>query len=334
MKLEEIGEFGLIEKIRKSMPLPCKPVIVGIGDDAAAVMPEKGSLVLITSDMFLEGIHFDRSFSDPFHIGFKALAVNISDVAAMGGKPTAAIISIGLPQDITVEEVEGLFDGIKESSREFGISVAGGDTCRSVSGLILSITLLGEVEEDLMVLRSNAKVGDAIFVTGILGDSAAGLELLRKSSQFTSHSSRSLIERHLMPHPKIDEGRMIAENKWATAMIDISDGLLSDLSHICDESGTGAEIYLERVPLSSELREVAEEMKRDPLSLALKGGEDYELLFTSPKDKAEEVMNARIKGKPLAAMIGEVIKGERVLIDESGKRHPFVPEGYDHFRRR
>jgi thiamine-monophosphate kinase len=332
MKLSEIGEFGLIQRIRESLPLPNKQVILGIGDDAAAVRPSSGSLIIITSDMFLEGIHFDYSFSTPFQIGFKALSVNISDIAAMGGIPTAALISIGISGNATVEEVDGIFDGIEEVARIYRVSIVGGDTCRSKAGLILSIALLGEVEAGLMIKRSGAKPGDAIFVTGTLGDSAIGLEILKTRLQTPNSRLQSLIERHLLPKPRIEEGKVIAKNRWATAMIDISDGLLSDLNHICDESGVGAEIYQERIPISSELREMAAEMKRDPLSYVFKGGEDYELLFTVPKDKAEEVVMAEFMGRPFASLIGEVTQNERVLIDEYGKRHTFIPSGYDHFR--
>lgn len=332
MKLSEIGEFGLIQRIRKGVPLPQESVILGIGDDSAALRPPSGALILLTSDMFLEGIHFDPSLSNHFQIGFKALSVNISDIAAMGGRPTSALISIGLSVDTSVEEVDSIFDGIKEAARGYGISIIGGDTCRTSSGLLLSIALLGEVEEGLMIMRSGARIGDSIFVTGTLGDSAMGLEILKTRPQTPDSRLRTLIERHLLPRPRIGEGRIIAENKWATSMIDISDGLLSDLNHICDESGVGATIYQNRIPLSEELKQIAAEMKIDPLLYALRGGEDYELLFTVPKGKTEEVAKAEFKGRPFATMIGEVIKDERVLIGKDGKSRPFVPLGYNHFR--
>ncbi|MBI5199227.1 MAG: thiamine-phosphate kinase [Nitrospirae bacterium] len=333
MKLSEIGELGLIQRIKEGLPLPHEQVILGIGDDAAALRHPPGSLVIITSDMFLEGIHFDRALFTKFQIGFKALSVNISDIAAMGGRPTAALISIGLPANISVKDVDSIFEGIEESAKEYGVSIIGGDTCRSRSGIILSIAVLGNVEEDLMVRRSRAKLGDAIFVTGTLGDSAMGLEILKSRLRVTGHGSRSLIEKHLLPKPRVEEGRIIAKNKWATSMIDISDGLASDLSHICDESAVGAEIYHDGIPISFELKEMADKLERDPLYYALRGGEDYELLFTVPMDRVEEVIKAEVEGRPLAAMIGNVIKDDRVLIDKDGRRHTLSPIGYNHFKK-
>lgn len=333
MKLSEIGELGLIQRIKEGLPLPPEQVILGIGDDAAALRHPPGSLVIITSDMFLEGIHFDRALSTKFQIGFKALSVNISDIAAMGGSPTAALISIGLPANISVKDVNSIFEGIEESAKEYGVSIIGGDTCRSRSGIILSITVLGNVEEDLMVRRSGAKLGDAIFVTGTLGDSTMGLELLKTRLQTPDPRLQTLIERHLLPRPRVKEGEIIAKNRWATSMIDISDGLASDLCHICDESGIGAEINLEKIPISMELRKIANKLKKDPISYALTGGEDYELLFTVPEDKIEEVIKARIGERHLATMIGNVIKDDRVLIDKDGRRHTLFPTGYNHFKK-
>lgn len=331
MNLSEIGEFGLIRRIRATLPHPHEPVILGIGDDAAAIRQKSGYLTIITSDMFLEGIHFDYSLSDSYQIGSKALLVNISDIAAMGGRPTSVLISVGLPEGISTEDFDGIFNGLKESARRYGISIVGGDTCRSESGLILSIALLGEVEEGIMVLRSGAKKGDAIFVTGTLGDSAMGLELLKKKVRGQGSGVRTLIERHLLPNPRVEEGEVIAKNKWATSMIDISDGLTSDLCHICDESGAGARIYKERIPISPELKEASALFKTDPLSYALRGGEDYELLFTVSEDKVEDVMKAEIAGRPLATMIGEIVEGERTIIDRDGNKNYLVPSGYDHF---
>lgn len=338
MRLRWLGEFGLIKRIKKALPPPDKSVILGIGDDAAAVRHSSEAVTLITSDMLLEGIHFDSSLSSHFDIGFKALSVNISDISAMGGKPTLAIASIGISEKTSLKEIDDIFEGLKKASMPYGISIIGGDTCRSSLGLILSITLLGEIEEDLLVSRSGARRGDAIFVTGTLGDSAMGLELLKKGSVpakagITVHSSQFLIERHLMPKPRVEEGRRIARNKWATSMIDVSDGLLSDLLHICEEGSVGARIYEERIPLSAPLKKVASRLNKDPLGYALRGGEDYELLFTVPEKKVGEVMKAKLRGRSLATLIGEVVKRERVLIDKKGRKKPLLPLGYDHFSR-
>jgi len=334
MKLEELGEFGLIERIRRSFAKNTFQAPIGIGDDAAALLCSRGSLLLSTTDMLIEGVHFDLDTTDLFSLGWKSAAVNVSDIAAMGGSPRFGLVALGLPPGITVEQVEEFYRGFGRLAGMHGMVLVGGDTCASRSGLIISVTVLGEAKRKEIVVRSGARPGDLVFVTGKLGDSAAGLELLNQGagvrgqgSGGKSQGARRLIEHHLRPVPRVVWGRKIAQAGVASAMIDVSDGLSSDLGHICDESGVGAEIAAERIPLSRELTAMRG-LSRPPLAYALSGGEDYELLFTLPSAKRNKLRSLRIP----AQSIGVITKGpERVLIDAQGRRTPLTPSGYDHF---
>ncbi|MBI4697757.1 MAG: thiamine-phosphate kinase [Nitrospirae bacterium] len=329
--LSYLGEFGLIEKIRnKSSSLPPE-VLKGIGDDAAAVNFRAGK-VLMTTDMLLEGIHFDLSFTTYYQLGHKTVAVNVSDIFAMGGIPKYFLLSVGIPKNSKPGDIDDLYSGIREASGRFGVSVIGGDTCASENGLVLSGTLVGHA--DKIILRSGAREGDNIFVTNTLGDSAMGLFLLQGQGsrvqgtvrrnrngnlRFKNLNSRhvlTLIKKHLMPEPAA-----VRNTSRITSMIDISDGLLIDLSHICDESNTGAIIYRDSIPISRELSEIAGILGEDPMRFALTGGEDYALLFTSPS-----------KFRTNAVKIGKIIRKGRYIADSEGRKMPFAAEGYEHFK--
>jgi|Deesub1362A_J573_1020465.scaffolds.fasta_scaffold06563_1 thiamine-monophosphate kinase len=317
MQLSKIGEFGLIKRIDRLCKGRSKRLVLGIGDDAAAIKSLQG-FTLITSDMLIEGIHFDLTYITFYQLGYKALAVNMSDIFAMGGKPKFFLMNIGIPERFDSRDVEEIYGGMIELAERFGVAVIGGDTSVSRRGLLLSGTLIGEAKD--IIRRSGARPGDGIFVIGTLGDSAMGLELLRKTGKRIQvkrdHYSHSLIKRHLLPEP-----RPLRRTDKVTSMIDISDGLLIDLGHICDASNVGAVIYKERIPLSEELINVASAMKKDPFDYALRGGEDYALLFTSPS-----------KDKKGATRIGEIIKKGRYIIDEKRRKTPFKLEGYEHFK--
>jgi len=312
MRLSKIGEFGLIKRIRNSCKVFSPDILKGIGDDAAVVR-SAAKKVFITSDMMLEGVHFDLSFTTFYQLGYKVMAVNISDIFAMGGSPKYFLLSLGIPRDYDSESIDELYSGLMNAARRFGIAIIGGDTCTSMHGLVASGTLLGEA--DRVIYRSGAKIGDGIFVTDTLGDSAMGLMLLK--SQELKVKGQKLKRRHLMPDPK-----PLKNTEGITAMIDISDGLLIDLSHICDESKTGAIIYKNKIPISRELRKISQLLGRDPLEFALRGGEDYVLLFTAPADFKTD-----------AVRIGEIIKKGRFIINEKGEKTPFKAEGYEHFKK-
>jgi len=326
MQLSRIGEFGLIKKLRhKCINIP-KEILAGIGDDAAAIK-QGNRKILITTDMLLEGIHFDLSFTTFYQLGRKFLAVNISDIFAMGGVPKYFFISIGIPKNYKQEDINELYAGILKIAGKCGIAIAGGDTCASRQGLILSGTLVGNA--DKIITRAGARAGDGIFVTSTLGDSAMGLQLLRgqragirgqnlktgnwKLGNLDSKKVLPLIGKHLTPEPA-----PLKKTSGVTSMIDISDGLLIDLNHICDESRVGAVLYKDKIPVSRELVYAAKTLKKDPLDFALKGGEDYALLFTAPPDMATT-----------AFKIGEIVRSGRFIIDENGRKRKFRPEGYE-----
>jgi len=331
LSLTDLGEFGLIDLIARKVR-PSSAVRIGIGDDAAAFQWHTNCLALTTTDMLLEGVHFDLSFCDPFRLGRKALAVNLSDIAAMGGRPRSFLLTLAIPETISVDFLNDFSSGLLDSADEFGVTLIGGDTCASRCGLVIGITLYGEQEELKLTQRGTARPGESIFVTGYLGDSALGLKLLQKG-----HREGNAISRHLDPTPRVHEGLALAEAGLTCSMIDISDGLLSDLGHITGKSAMGARLYLDRIPLSQEYSEHfgSEHFGSDlheRYTLALGGGEDYELLFTAPTyRKCEIEMLFRKIGTPVSE-IGEItaVPGIRLLSPEGETVHG-IATGYDHF---
>jgi thiamine-monophosphate kinase len=330
MKLSELGEFGLIRRIRALAPRRSGRVKTGIGDDAAVLRQTPSELLLATTDMLIEGVHFDPTYTDFYSLGWKSAAVNLSDIAAMGGRPRYCLTSLGISRSCTAEQIMKFYRGCAAALRKYGAVLIGGDTCSSPGGFIVSITLLGETEGKRRLLRSGARPGDHIFVTGALGDAAAGLELLQNGGAARSRAARTLIERHLRPLPRVEWGRAIAKIQGAHAMIDISDGLSSDLAHVCEESGVGALVRSDAIPLSGELRARCSRLKQEPLWYALHGGEDYELLFTASPAKTAALRKLDI---PLFE-IGSITRGRSCLItDGHGRKKRLQPAGFDHFRK-
>lgn len=325
MLIKKIGEFGLINRISSKFSCSRHGVIVGIGDDCAILPPPKRRFQIATTDMLIEDVHFRLRTATPFQIGWKSLVASISDISAMGGEPTFAFISIGLPKTATVELVDGIYEGIKEASRIYSIDIVGGDTVSSPQ-VVINITLLGETDE--YVLRSGAKPGDAILVTGDVGGASAGLEILEQGLPLED------TRKHLMPVPRLQEGKLLAKSGFLSAMIDISDGLASEIYHICEQSKTGAQIYKQLIPLSDNVLDVSKMTGKDPYSFALYGGEDYELLLTCDADKIEQLthlfsasFNTRL------TYIGKLTDdvGVITLEDENGTCVPIARQGYNHF---
>jgi len=312
MEIGDIGgEFKLIERITKK-----GGAIVGIGDDAAVMEPPKRRLQLITCDMLCEGDHFRLDWASPKQIGEKVMEVNVSDIAAMGGEPTYAVIALSLTEKTDVEFMDGLYEGIYASCERHGFKLIGGDTTRG-KACTVSVTVLGEVEKENLSLRSDAKVGDLICVTGYLGGSTAGLNLLLRGVEGDTKD-------HLEPRCRLNAARMIAPH--CNAMIDVSDGLASEVGHICDESGVGARVYKDRIPLSASTKDSAEKLGMDPYEFALSGGEDFELVFTIPE---ERILNIEVNC-PIT-VVGEIVDGKegRTLISGDGEQP--LEGGYDHF---
>jgi len=294
--LHRIGEFGLIQDLRRHFGRTGPSVLRGIGDDAAIIRLPANHLLLLSTDLLAEGIHFDLATATFEDIGYKAAAANLSDIAAMGGVPQHMLVAVAIPGSRKPSDIERLYRGLMRACRLYGVELVGGDTSASRQGLFIGVTVTGIAEPGQALTRDGANVGDLLYVTGTLGDSLAGLNILRTrirtkgkagKRQHARHLSY-LIERHLCPTPRIEEGQLLATHHLATAAIDLSDGLAGDLAHVCEESGVGAEIEIAEVPLSSACRWYAAAHHLDPFRLALTGGEDYELLFTvSPANRAK-----------------------------------------------
>jgi len=326
VNLKELGEFGLIDRFAAGVADKAS-VRIGIGDDAAAFEPAEGHLSLVTSDMLIEGVHFDLALCDPLTLGRKSLAVNLSDLAAMGATPRYFLLSLAIPAALTVEFLDGFIAGIMQRAEQFGVTLVGGDTCSSKGGLVISVTAIGEQLPELVVRRSGARPGDLLFVTGTLGDSALGLKLLRKGER-----RGLLVERHLDPEPRVAAGILLAEAGVATAMIDVSDGLLADLGHILRLSNVGARVELKNVPLSPGYTEEISRLAGDPFSLALGGGEDYELLFTAPPLLKDRVITLMAECGVAVSLIGEITASGRLsVINVDGEEYQAAQRGYNHF---
>ncbi len=333
MRINDLGEFGFIDRIRKGCLNRKSGVMAGIGDDCAVLKSPDGSAILLTTDMLVEGVHFLRQYASPFLLGRKSLAVNISDIAAMGGNPKEALVAIAIPKHSEIEFLDGLYDGIKSMAAEYDINLLGGDTVSSPKDLVISITLMGDAAEDEVLYRSGAAVGDIIFLTGTVGSSAAGLDLAIKNRQFDDKNL--LLAAHFEPVPHVKAGRIIAISKIANSLIDVSDGVSSDLRHICEESGTGAIIEFDKVPLTGSFREYCEKFGLALEKLALHGGEDYVLLGTAP-EKSVGTLEETLKSDDCSFFpIGRITKekGIRVQYDD-GRIQEIDDSGYDHFIQR
>jgi thiamine-monophosphate kinase len=327
--LRRIGEWALIRRLQKFLSGRSPSVPIGPGDDAAMVRLSSGTL--LTTDLLIEGVDFDLKTASFDEIGHKAMAANLSDIAAMGGVPLYALVAVALPGGTPVESVEELYRGMARLAKKHNVRIVGGDSSSSPQGVVVSIALIGSVAPSRAVKRSGAKPGDRLFVTGSLGDSRAGLEILKNGG--TGPNAPALIRRHQRPEPRIREGRFLADRRLASAMIDLSDGLATDLRHLCEASGVGARIYLDRLPVSKPLAAYAGGINRDPEEYAIAGGEDFELLFAVRPSRLSALDRARSSGRLSAYLLGEVTPKRRgvVLVDRGGTARPLPRTGYEHF---
>lgn len=320
MKMQQLGEFGLIDRIRKMTSVP-DPSWVGIGDDCAVIplSPETGgapaSDLLVSTDMLVEGTHFLMEDISPRQLGWKSAAVNISDIAAMGGKPIATFLSLALPKTLPEQWMQEFMEGYNEISEKYGAALLGGDTTCSPDRICINVAVLGTCPRGKAKLRSAARPGDLVCVTGTLGDSAAGLRLILGGQK---GAAPRLMDRHYTPTPRVEEGLALSCLPGVHAMMDISDGVGSDLRHILDESGVGARIDTGKLPISKELQALCSEKGWDPRELALCGGEDYELLFTMDPQETPDIPYT---------VIGEITANPTVTW-EGGSRDYM---GYKHF---
>jgi thiamine-monophosphate kinase len=282
MLVKDAGEFGLIGRIRDLLPVQPSSVIVGVGDDVAVLDVSGPEYLVATCDAQVEGVHFARGQIDPYRLGRKTAAVNISDVAAVGGAPQWALVSLAIPDSTETDFVENLYRGMCDELAAAGAAIVGGNVARLDSGIAVDFILLGKVAPAHLVLRRGARPGDAIMITGFPGESRAGLELVRRPGlKIPKEARERVLARHFAPKPRLREGQALARSGLVHAMIDVSDGLLADLAHICRASGAGAEIHAEKLPVSPAASSVAQAAGKDVLDWVLSGGEDYELLFAA-----------------------------------------------------
>ena len=338
--LSSLGEFGLIERIARQVIIRNNSTIKGIGDDAAVLTPGEKYQVL-TTDLLLEGIHFDLTYTPLKHLGYKAVAVNISDVYAMNAHPRQITVSLGISSKLTIQAIDELYSGILLACERYGVDLVGGDTSTSLTGLTISITAIGEADKEKIVYRSGAKVNDLICVSGDLGASYMGLQLLEREKTVLDGVGTTrpnfdgydyILERQLKPEPRADVIDFLAKIEVVpTAMIDVSDGLSSELLHISNKSGVGCRIYEEKIPIDHVTKLMAEELSLNPVVAALNGGEDYELLFTIAQEDYEKF---KTQAGPAIYAIGYVTeqsKGFR-MITTGGDEIDLVAQGWSAFK--
>ena len=337
-----IREFDLIRAIKRRYGTTASSIVRGIGDDAAVIASNRGRHYLLTTDLLAEGIHFERRTATFTDIGFRAAVANLSDIAAMGGIPEYLLVSLAMPHDATRRQVEQFYDGMMAACRPHRVKLIGGDTSASNGGWFVNILLIGSSDSGRILFRSGARAGDDLYVTGTLGDSRAGLDVLRQRREgvharsLSAAHQRFLIQRHLRPTARIGEGRWLSKARWATSAIDLSDGLAGDLHHLCEDSGVGAIVELAALPISSACRQYALSLKQDPEALALAGGEDYELLFTVPARLRRRFERASAKRNLRMSRVGRMTpanEGLRVMLPDGGQR-PLPWSSYEHFRSR
>ncbi len=336
-EISDLGEFGLIDHLNKKVKIKNSSSLKGIGDDAA-ILDAGDHVKVVTTDLLLEGVHFDLSYAPLPHLGFKAVAVNVSDIAAMNAIPKQITVSIALSNRFSVEAVEALYEGIYAACDHYGVDLIGGDTTASRSGLVISVTAIGEAKANEITYRSGAKVNDILCVTGDLGAALVGLQILEREKQvFMANPDMKpeldkytvVTSRQLRPDARMDIIHELREmGVVPTSMMDISDGLASEIFHICKSSGVGATIYEDKLPIDKQTFDTAVELNLDPITCVLNGGEDYELLFTISQEDFE-----KLEKHPDIHFIGHITKPEegKYLVTKSGTAVQIKAQGWKHF---
>lgn len=334
--LSEIGESALIERLQQILPANNSPdVIQGIGDDTAVIRLDQQRALLVTCDVHIETVHFDLDQITPYQLGRRVISVNLSDLAAMGGTPRFALISLALPGSMTEIFFEELQNGFRDQLSRYQVIAIGGNLSVSPDRVIVDVTLIGEIPVLDIVKRNGATAGNRIFITGQPGASAAGRHLLTREYKRESPLHKSLVSAFLQPIPRVETGKMIASAHLATAMIDVSDGLAADLAHICRSSGVGAEIMAEKLPCSPELKVLSREIGTNIWEMILHGGEDYELLFTADENIPESrIQQVASRTGTQITEIGSILPVSEgiTFIDLEGQRVALDTRGWDHFR--
>ena len=337
-EIKDLGEFSLIDRIKKTAGMVPKNsrVLLGIGDDAALFKLSPGKICAATTDTMVEGVHFDLGYTSFVDLGWKVMASNLSDIAAMGGNPLLALVTLALPAKTSVRQIDQLYAGMQALAKKHGVVIAGGDIVKSRE-LSITLALLGECDPKNTGLRSGARPGDAVLVTGELGGSQAGLELLKstlrlRSGQEIKNKKSKLAWKHLHPTPRVAEGQLLASRFKLHGMIDISDGLASELHHLSKASKVGIIIDQGALPVAEQAMVIGKRLGREPLNYCLFGGEEYELLFTLPAREALKARTLIQKQGTACTIIGQVVKGGQVsIIAQNGKREKLTNQGYTHF---
>lgn len=338
--VDKLGEFKLIEHVTRDFEIKSDRVLKGIGDDAAVYEVSDGQVHLVSTDLLVEGVHFDLSYVPLKHLGFKSVVVNLSDIFAMNAKPFGITVSVAMSSRFSVEALDEFYVGVKHACDSYGVELLGGDTSSSRSGLMISVTALGEAKKDDVVYRSGAKENDLICLSGDLGAAFAGLQILeREKTIFLKNPDVQpdlighdyVVGRQLKPEARADVLKMLnAAGVQPTSMIDVSDGLASEIMHLCKSSGTGASIFADKIILDHQTLEVAETFDLHPLTMALNGGEDYELLFTVSLDDfsvVESMADIQVIGHMTEEHLGQS------LVTKTGSTIPLEAQGWDHFKK-
>lgn len=339
--LSALGEFGLIEHLTKNLKSIHASTLYGVGDDAAVIKPESGKVMLVSKDLLIEGVHFDMVYTPLKHLGYKAAVVNISDIVAMNGTPKHMLVGLGVSSKFSTEAIEEIYAGINKACEVYQVDLIGGDTTSSLSGLFLSITILGEADPEKVVYRNGASANDLLCVSGDLGAAYMGLLLLeREKAEFMANPNMQpdlsekeyLLERQLKPEARNGVLKLLADaDVQPTSMIDISDGLASEALHLCKNSGTGCAIYEEKIPIDHLTFDTAKEFGIVPSVAALNGGEDYELLFTVKQSDFEKVKN--LEGISIIGYMTDISEGEQ-LITNDNQSIPLTAQGWDALKKR
>jgi thiamine-monophosphate kinase len=332
LRIAQIGEFELINRISRIVDDRSDQIVLGIGDDAAVVCAHPGWETIITTDTLIEGVHFDLSYTPIDKLGWKALAINISDIASMGGIPRYAVVSLAISKDWKIKDVEDFYEGLARCCHQTNCSIVGGDTVKSEKNFIITVTILGEVEEGCAVRRSGAKEGDVLCVTGELGGAKVGLEVLKNNKSINRFPDS--VNRFFEPRLRFKEARKLVKELEVSSMIDISDGLASEVTHLCRESKLGCLLWKEKIPLNMEVKRWANECCQTAEQYALAGGEEYELLFTVDRKRFEiwQEEDSNIKDLKVT-MIGEMInRKDGINIMDGKRRLKLSYKGWDHFK--
>ena len=337
-EISDLGEFGLIEHLTRNIEIQNVSTILGVGDDAA-VIDHYGKQTIVTTDLLIEGVHFDLAYTPLKHLGYKSVVVNLSDVYAMNATPTQITVSVGISNRFSLEAIDEFYEGVYAACNKYGVDLVGGDTASSQKGFIISVTAIGEVSPDMFVKRSTAKNGDLLCVSGNLGSAYVGLLFLEREKKIFMESpgvqpdlegESFVIGKLLKPEARKDIIDFFEEKEiMPTAMLDVSDGLSSEILHLCKDSSLGCVLYEEKIPIAEEMKKAAYKFEIDPTACALSGGEDYELLFTiSQTDHDKLVLNEQIS---VIGYMTDADQGAHILTKGGGK-HKITAQGWNHMK--